>query len=430
MNYPVKVRRDALKRLYKEIICSASEIEAAEKADFNKCAFDVYATEIGLVLREIKHFIKNIYSYARVKRVPTGIADFPSRGYIYPEPYGKVLIIAPWNYPFLLSLSPLIGAVAAGNSVTLKPSTKTPRTFEVIRRIVTDVFDKDRVVVTDGRDLLDKKWDFIFFTGSRSMGKEVMRKAAENLTPVTLELGGKSPCIVDESAPVGTTARRIAWGKFLNAGQTCIAPDYICVHRGIKDEFVERFVSEIKAMYYDERGRLSDDFAQVVSEEKVSAILSLIDEKDIIFGGKASGRTMEPTVINADFSHPLMQDEIFAPVAPIIVFDDISELKNRMETTPALEKPLALYYFGKNFDAVKDIPFGGGAVGDTVMHIAEEDLPFGGVGNSGMGSYHGKKSFDTFTHYKSVLKKGKAEIKLRYPPHTDKKKKTLEKLLK
>lgn len=427
MTDTVKQRKDALKRLYREIINSADEIEKAEKADFNKCAFDVYATETGLVLAEIKHLIKNLSEYARVKRVRTGLSDFPSRGFIYPEPYGKVLIIAPWNYPFLLSMSPLAGAVAAGNDVTLKPSAKTPRTYEAIDKIIKRVFGGDRVRVVGDRDVLGKRWDYIFFTGSPETGKEIMRKAAENLTPVTLELGGKSPCIVDKTADVAVAARRIAWGKFINAGQTCVAPDFICVHKDTANEFIKKFTAEIKAQYYDAQGKLSDDFAQVITEEKVQNVLSHIGENEIIFGGRANGRTLEPTVIKADFSHPLMSKEIFAPVAPVLEFSSLSALKEKLLS---MEKPLALYYFGKDFAAVKDIPFGGGCFGDVLMHIAETNLPFGGVGNSGMGSYHGKSSFDTFTHYKSVLKKGAAEIKLRYAPHTDKKEKAVKKLLK
>ncbi|KAI4453893.1 aldehyde dehydrogenase [Holotrichia oblita] len=425
--FPVEERVDALKRLYCEIKNRCGDIQKALFADYNKNSFDAYATEVGVVLSELRHTIRNLKKWTRKIAKHLSIINFPSKGRIYPEPYGVVLVIAPWNYPFGLSMCPLIGAIAAGNYVVLKPSTKTKNTAKIIDEILQEVFSGGKVRVTDSREILSMRWDYIFFTGSPKTGKDVMRSAAEFLTPVTLELGGKSPCIVDESADIPRAAKRIAWGKFINAGQTCVAPDYLLVHNSVKEQFINSFIKEIKMQYYIDN-KLTNDFTYVINEEKVKEVLSLIEGEKILFGGKAEGRALEPTVIEADFESPIMRDEIFAPVAPIIGYDDLNDAIKEINKK---EKPLALYYFGKKFNEINSkVSYGGGCHNDVIMHVAENKLPFGGVGNSGMGSYHGKKSFDTFTHYKSVLVKGKAELKLRYAPHNEKKEKLAKKIFK
>lgn len=420
--FSVNERIDALKSLYAEIFSRRDEIAEALKADYNKNSFDAYATEIGIVLNEIRHTVRSLKKWARPKKAHLSIINFPARGRVYAEPFGVVLIIAPWNYPFQLSMCPVIGAVAAGNYVALKPSSKTKNTYAVIKNIIDTVFCGGKVTVTDSRDVLSLRWDYIFFTGSAAFGKTVMKSAAENLTPVTLEMGGKSPCIIDNTADIARAAKRIAWGKFINAGQTCIAPDYLLVHEDIKDKFIPAFINEIKKQYYN-GGSLSDGFTHLISAGKAVEVQELIKDAKILFGGNTEGRIMEPTVIEADFNSPIMREEIFAPVAPVIEFSSLDAIINIIRSK---EKPLALYYFGKNFDKVNIISYGGGCHNDVLMHVSEKNLPFGGVGNSGLGSYHGKKSFDTFTHFKSVLVKGKNELNTRYAPHGEKKERFLK----
>lgn len=431
--FGVSERRARLKALGAEIRARSADIEDALKADFNKSGFESYATEIGLVLGEIRYMIKNLARMTRAKRVRTSLMNFPSKGMIYAEGYGVVLVIAPWNYPFQLALNPLIGAVAAGNTVVLKPASATKETARVIAEIVAAVFPEDEAFVfrgtrADAAELVATRFDYIFFTGGAKAGREIMLKAAENLTPVSLELGGKSPCIVDESADIALAAKRIVWGKFLNAGQTCIAPDYVLAHNNIVEELTARIIENIKNMYYSD-GELGADFPYLVSESKAEEMKTLLSGADIAFGGAITGRRMEPTVIvNADYSSPIMQAEIFAPVMPILTFTDLDAAIDKVN---ALERPLALYYFGKNGErAVRRAKFGGGCVNDCIMHVSEEGLPFGGVGMSGMGRYHGQASFDTFTHYKSVLIKGKLDIPVRYPPYTEKKKNMMKRFMK
>lgn len=428
----VSRRLQLLKSLKAEIKRREAEIVEALKADFNKNLFDAYATEIGIVYEEINYFFKNLKKLSRPKRAKTSLFNFPSKGRIYPESYGVALIIAPWNYPFQLSLVPLVGAVAAGNCAVVKPASRTPKTAKVISDITEAVFLPEEVFPVLGSratagNILDIKFDYIFFTGGAETGKKVMAAAAKHLTPVSLELGGKSPCVVDEGCEIKTAARRIAWGKYLNGGQTCVAPDYICVHEKIAKSFIEEFAAAVREMFYKDGG-LTEEFPYLISEEKGEELSALIGGGDIIFGGGRQGRKMEPTAIRTDFDSPIMKEEIFGPVAPVITFGDFGAL---VEKINGRERPLALYYFGKNEDEIlRRCKFGGGAVNDTVTHVSEGALPFGGVGASGMGRYHGKASFDTFTHYKSVLIKGKTDIKVRYCPHTEKDVKFLKKLMK
>lgn len=497
----VKYRIEKLKTLYNIILEESENIAAAIKADFNKNSFDVFATETGLVLEEIRHNVKHLKRWTKAKKKGISLKNFPSTGRIYSEPYGRVLIVSPWNYPFQLGMLPLVGAIAAGNQVTIKPSIKTRNTYEIIKKIIGKVFSTEEVEVTDSREVLNRKFDFIFFTGGAETGKEIMRKAADNLTPICLELGGKSPVIVDEDANVELAARRLAWAKFLNAGQTCVAPDYILVHEKIKTRFIESFIENIKKQYYITDGKLSAEFTHLISENKADEIRKLIANEKVLFGGQINGRIMEPTVIELGkltsltklkniteteniteaeniiqsqniteaensiktqnsfapkntvetkkdikaaettqmFPHskedycftyannPIMQTEIFAPLAPIISFDNLIAAANYIKSG---EKPLALYYFGKNTKIIKDISFGGGCINDAVMHVAEHSLPFGGVGNSGMGNYHGKASFDIFSHSKSILIKGNMDIKTRYAPHKEKDLAFLKKIMK
>lgn len=421
-----------LKALKESVIRNTDAVLAALKADFNKNAFDAYTTEVGMVLQEITHFVKHLKKYARVKRVRTSLVSFPSTGYVYPEGYGVALIISPWNYPFQLALLPLIGAVAAGNFVICKPASRTKNTADVIERIIKETFVNGEVYVERGsRDsvnVLDIKFDYIFFTGGENSGRRVMAAAAQNLTPVSLELGGKSPCIVDESADLLLAARRIAWGKFLNGGQTCVAPDYLLLHNSVKEEFLRLLKESIRQMYYDKQGQLSEEMAYLSDDGKAQSMRELLLNSVVLEGGGIEGRKMQPTVIDADYDHPCMKEEIFAPLLPVIGFDNLSEVCDKINSA---SRPLALYYFGcRGEEVIARCPFGGGCINEVIMHVAQGALPFGGVGASGMGSYHEKASFDTFTHYKSVLKKGRMDIKTRYAPHSDKDLNFVKKLMK
>lgn len=416
-------RKEMLERLERSIKQNRQSILDAFKEDFNKCEFDVLSTELFCVQEEIKFFKRHLKKLMRPKRAGGGIVNFPSRGKIVSNPLGVVLIVSPWNYPFQLSLTPLVGAIAAGNTVVLKPSSYSPNVSHVLSKILS-VFDDEFVAVVEGgreqnTQLFDCKFDFIFFTGSQNVAKVLMEKASKNLTPLLLELGGKSPCVVDEDADIKLAAKRIVWGKFLNAGQTCVAPDYIWVHEDIKQKFLFEVKQQIKIQLYP-NGGLSQDFPYVINQKHADRLTKLIDKEKLAFGGAIKGRIIEPTILdNVTFDDAVMQEEIFGPIMPILTFKDFSEIQNRLATLP---RPLALYYFGKNkqhIDVVKNnLQFGGGAINEVVMHLVSSHLPFGGVGESGMGAYHGKKSFEVFSHKKSLLKKGKFEIDLKYPPHT------------
>lgn len=428
-------RKEALIRLEKAIKQNQDAIFEAFKKDFNKCEFDVLSTELFCVQNEIKYFKRHLKSLMRPKNARAGLVNFFSRGKIVSNPRGVVLVVSPWNYPLQLTLVPLVGAIAAGNTVVVKPSSYSPNVSAVIKKILS-VFDDEFVAVVEGgreqnAQLFDCKFDFIFFTGSQNVAKVLMQKASANLTPVMLELGGKSPCIVDRDADIKLAAKRIVWGKFLNAGQTCVAPDYIWVQEEIKQKFVYEVKLQIKEQLYPD-GWLSKEFPQIINQKHVERLKQLIDQEKLVFGGAVKDRLVEPTVLDGvTFDDAVMQEEIFGPIMPILTFKDFSEIEQKLSTLP---KPLALYYFGHNKQNIKTVEtrlqFGGGAINEVIMHLVAPGLPFGGVSESGMGAYHEKKSFEIFSHQKSVLKKGKIELGLKYPPHTKKKMKIMRFLAK
>ena len=418
--------------LIKLLDCIQKYEEAIIKAlydDFKKPAFETVATETSYILSELNFTIKNIHKWAKPKRVFPSLLNFPSTDYIYIEPYGKVLIIAPWNYPYQLAFSPLIAAVAAGNQVIVKPSELTPNTSKIIAKIISETFDKNHVECVEGgiqvsEQLLKQRWDYIFFTGSVAVGKIIAKAAAENLTPVTLELGGKSPCIVDETANLKLAAKRIVWGKFVNAGQTCIAPDYLLVSRKVKSKFIQFLKDEI-TLAYGENPEASPDLARIVNSKNWERLTAMLDNQTKLIGGKTNSNDfyIAPTLLDEpQLDSKVMKDEIFGPILPIISYDTENDLD---KIITYYEKPLSLYVFSDNKNFAKKIiqnySFGGGCINDTVVHFANNRLPFGGVGHSGIGAYHGKRSFDIFSHHKAVVKKGNwIDIPLRYAPYKGK----------
>ena len=421
--FDVFFRLEQLKKLKQSVLDCAQDLVVAFKTDYNKCEFDVYSTEVGIVIKELDYFLKNLKKLAKPKRVSTSMVNYSSYGKIVSVPLGVVLVVSPWNYPFQLTLMPIIGALAGGNTVIVKPSSKTPNVSNVIKKILS-VFDEQYAYVNCERDdgLFDLPFDFMFYTGGADFAKTIRAKQAKHLIPCVLELGGKSPAIVDADADLDLSAKRIVWGKFLNAGQTCVAPDYCVVHKSVKAEFVQKVLFYIKKFYYT-GDALNDDYPYVITESKVQEVLGLISNEKILCGGTADGRKMHPTVLdNVTFDSPIMQSEIFAPVLPVLTFDVLTELLAKLKT---MDRPLAFYYFSASTSAcdfvAQNTLSGGGCINDTVMHLTEEKLPFGGLGASGYGSYHGKKSYDTFVHYKSVLVKSKTELELKYPPYNDKK---------
>ena len=423
---PVSARLAALRRLYNAISSHEKEIRRALQKDLGKSGFESYMCETGMVLEEISYMLKHTPKFAREQRVHTPLAQFCSRSYKKPSPYGVTLIMSPWNYPFMLTLSPLADALAAGNTAVVKPSAYSPYTSEVLLSILTECFDPKYVaVVTGGRAentcLLREHFDYIFFTGSQAVGKEVMRSAAEHLTPVTLELGGKSPCIVDQTADIRLAARRIVFGKYLNCGQTCVAPDYVYCHRSVKDQLIKEVQKQIRRQY-GKQPLHSSDYGKIINEKHFDRILGLIDEKKVVHGGGSDRSTLriEPTVMdNVTFSDAVMQEEIFGPVMPILVFDSLDEVIRRINSMP---HPLALYIFTSDKKTARKATarcgFGGGCINDTIIHLATSEMGFGGFGESGMGAYHGKTGFDTFTHYKSIVdKKTWIDLPMRYQPY-------------
>lgn len=423
---PVSVRVDALKRLYGVISGCEKEIHTALKRDLGKSGFESYMCETGLVLEEISYMLKHIHRFAREKNVRTPLAQFHSRSFKKPSPYGVTLIMSPWNYPFMLTLSPLVDALAAGNTAVVKPSAYSPHTSDVILQILSQCFDPEYVaVVTGGRAentcLLREHFDYIFFTGSQFVGKEVMRNAAEHLTPVTLELGGKSPCIVDKSADIKLAARRIVFGKYLNCGQTCVAPDYIYCHRSVKDKLVKEVQKQIQKQYGKQPLR-NPNYGKIINEKHFDRLLGLIDKNKTVHGGDSDRHALriEPTVLdNVTFADAVMQEEIFGPIMPILIFDNLDEAIRNINAMP---HPLALYLFTSDKAAAKKVTsrcgFGGGCINDTIIHLATTEMGFGGFGESGMGSYHGKVGFDTFSHYKSIVdKKTWIDLPMRYQPY-------------
>ena len=423
---PVSVRVDALKRLYGVISGCEKEIHTALKRDLGKSGFESYMCETGLVLEEISYMLKHIHRFAREKNVRTPLAQFHSRSFKKPSPYGVTLIMSPWNYPFMLTLSPLVDALAAGNTAVVKPSAYSPHTSDVILQILSQCFDPEYVaVVTGGRAentcLLREHFDYIFFTGSQFVGKEVMRNAAEHLTKVTLELGGKSPCIVDKSANIKLAARRIVFGKYLNCGQTCVAPDYIYCHRSVKDRLVKEVQKQIQKQYGKQPLR-NPNYGKIINEKHFNRLLGLIDKNKTVHGGGSDRHALriEPTVLdNVTFADAVMQEEIFGPIMPILIFDNLDEAIRNINAMP---HPLALYLFTSDKAAAKKVTsrcgVGGGCINDTIIHLATTEMGFGGFSESGMGSYHGKVGFDTFSHYKSIVdKKTWIDLPMRYQPY-------------
>lgn len=434
MNYKTDInyRKQVLLKLLNAVQNHEPEIVKALYDDFKKSEFEAVISETSYIISELKHTLKNMKAWAKPTMVLPSLLNFPSSDYIYKEPYGKVLIIAPWNYPYQLAFCPLIAAVAAGNQVVLKPSELTPNTSKIIAKIIAEVFDKNHVECIEGNAnvaeaLLKQRWDYIFFTGSVAVGKIVAKAAAENLTPVTLELGGKNPCIIDETANLKLAAKRIVWGKFLNAGQTCIAPDYLLVSETIKTPFIELLKKEITNAY-GEDPETSPDFPRIINEKNWSRLVAMLQNEKIVAGGKTNSidNYISPTLIDEpSLTSLVMQDEIFGPILPILSYTNENYLE---EVISKYEKPLSLYVFTQNKSFAQKIiqqySFGGGCVNDTIIYFANNKLPFGGVGESGVGCYHGKRSFDTFTHQKSIVKKANwLDIPLRYAPYNGKLKK-------
>jgi len=422
-------RKETLKKLLYNIQKSEDLIVKALYDDFKKPEFEAVLTETNYVISELKDTIKNIHKWAKPKRVFPSFLNFPSTDYIYKEPYGNVLVIAPWNYPFQLALCPLISAVAAGNRVVLKPSELTPNTAAIIAKIIEKTFHVNHVEVVQGgveisNNLLAKRWDYIFFTGSVEVGKIVAKAAAENLTPITLELGGKNPCIIDETVDLKLAAKRIVWGKFINAGQTCIAPDYILIQKNMKINFITFLMEEIiKA--YGKKIEKSPDFARIINTKNWLRLANMLKSEKIIFGGETDANKfyISPTLIEEpSLDSQVMKEEIFGPILPILTYETETDIKN---VVSRYEKPLAFYIFSENKSFAKKIianySFGGGCINDTVVHFSNKRLPFGGVGHSGIGAYHGKLSFDIFTHHKGVVKKGNwIDLPMRYAPYKGK----------
>lgn len=434
----INYRRQSLIKLLNAIKIHENDIINALYDDFKKPAFETVLTETNYVISEVTATIKNIYKWAKPEMVLPSLLNFPSTDYIYKEPYGKVLIIAPWNYPFQLALCPLVAAVAAGNQVVLKPSELTPNTSRIISKIIGETFTQNHVKCIEGgveiaQQLLAQRWDYIFFTGSVAVGKLVAKAAAENLTPITLELGGKNPCIIDETANLKLAAKRIVWGKFINAGQTCIAPDYLLVSEKIKSNFTELLKVEITKAY-GENPELSPDFARIIDKKNWERLSKMLGNENIIFGGKTNEADyyFAPTLLDQPTLESLvMQEEIFGPILPLLSYGNDADLHRTMSR---YEKPLSLYVFTKNKAFAKKIiqenSFGGGCINDTIIHIVNNRLPFGGVGHSGIGAYHGRKSFAVFSHHKSIVKKANwLDLPMRYAPYKNKLK-TIRKLLK
>jgi aldehyde dehydrogenase (NAD+) len=416
---------EKLRALYNAINANLAAIHEGLQKDLGKSESESYMCETGLSLSELSYMLKHVKKFAKAKRVKTPLAQYVSKSYRLPSPYGTVLIMNPWNYPFLLSIDPLIDAIAAGNTVVLKLSSYSPYTNEAIKNMLESVFPREYVaVITGGRmentALLNCKFDYIFFTGSKNVGKLVYETAAKNLTPVTLELGGKSPCIVTPSADIKLAARRIVWGKFLNCGQTCVAPDYILCHESIREKLTEQLQKEIVRQFTD-APLTNVSYGKIINEKHFDRICSLIDKNKIYCGGNSDKQTLkiEPTIlVNVQPTDAVMQEEIFGPVLPILTYKNSSEVEEFVTNNDA---PLALYVFSSNKKEIKrftsHIGFGGGCVNDVVIHLATPYMPFGGFKESGLGSYHGKCGFDTFTHYKSIVdKKTFVDLPMRYQP--------------
>ena len=432
---PVGFRIAQLRKLYAAVKKYETEINDALKEDLGKSHFEGFMCESGLVLSEISYMIRHTRKFAKRKTVWTPLAQFASHSFEQPVPYGNTLIMSPWNYPFLLAMDPLADAIAAGNTAIVKPSAYSPATSRIIEKIIAECFEPEYVaVVTGGRAenaaLLEQKFDFVFFTGSQAVGREVLRHTAEHLTPAVLELGGKSPCIVDASANIKLAAKRIVFGKYLNCGQTCVAPDYILCHKSVKDAFVSEVRKQIQKQY-GEKPLENRDYGKIINEKHFARLCGLIDQSKVVVGGEVNADTCQiaPTVMdNVTWTDAVMGEEIFGPVMPILAFEKFDSLMDELKDK---DKPLALYLFSGDQNHIKrvttELSYGGGCINDVVIHLATSEMGFGGVGASGMGSYHGKAGFDAFSHYKSIVdKKTWMDLPMRYQPY---KSKLYEKLL-
>lgn len=430
-------RRNALQILEKGLKRHENDLMEALYKDLRKAPMEAYMSEMGMVYEELRYVQKRFKKWMKPLRVKTPLTHFYARSFQIPEPYGSVLIMAPWNYPLQLSLLPLIGAISAGNCIVLKPSVYARHTSAALADLIEDCFPSDYICVvqggrTENESLLEQVWEYIFFTGSVEVGKLVMQKAAEHLTPVTLELGGKSPCIVDRSADLDVAARRIAFGKVLNAGQTCVAPDYLLIDEKIKNSFLLKLIQAFEENFPDNS---YDDLPCIINEKHFNRLSSLLQSAHIYWGGKTDSqkRIVEPAiVVDVSMEETLMREEIFGPILPVIPYRHIDDAIAIIQSRP---KPLAFYLFTKNKEIEKKMlastSFGGGCINDTIVHIATSYMPFGGVGESGMGSYHGKKSFETFSHTKSLLKKAnRPDLSIRNHPYTDNKLRLMKKLMK
>lgn len=426
----VKFRKRMLKRLKVALEVYGDKIGEAIKADLGKSYVETYMSEIGMVLEEINWMMRHLKKLSKNKRAKTPLAQFPSRSYISPKPYGTVLIISPWNYPLQLTLGPLVDAIAAGNTAVIKPSEYTPKTNLVIGEILKECFPTAYVAMVEGDEktskvVLAQNFDKIFFTGSTRVGREILKTAAKTLTPVTLELGGKSPCIVDKTANISLAAKRIVFGKFLNCGQTCVAPDYILCHESIKDKLVQAIIKEIVQQYGNQPIH-NVDYGKIINKRHMERLVRMIDQDKVVWGGKfdMDRNQIEPTIMeNVTWHDAIMGEEIFGPILPMLTF---KKLKNAIVTINEHPHPLACYLFTSSKrnkkTVLKKCQFGGGCINDTIIHLATSDMPFGGVGDSGMGAYHGKAGFDCFTHYRSIVdKKTWLDIPLRYQPYSKRK---------
>lgn len=436
---PAEFRLKQLESLKEAMIRHEADLAAALKEDLGKSRMESYMCEIGLTLSELTWMQKHLRSLMRIKRVSTPAAQFAAKSFRSPSPYGTVLIMSPWNYPVLLTLDPLIDAIAAGNTAVVKPSAYAPCTFDVMKTMIEECFPAHYVAVVDGgraenQALLQQRFDMIFFTGGKTVGQEVLRHAAEYLTPVTLELGGKSPCIVDSTAKIRLAAKRIVFGKYLNCGQTCVAPDYILCDKRIRDELITAILAEIEKQFGKEPLK-NPNYGKIINEKHFERILGLINGEKLVYGGQSEPESLRiaPTVLNnITWDDAVMSEEIFGPLLPILTFDTLDEALDTVESHP---HPLALYFFSEDKAAQKKVldtcRFGGGCINDTIIHLATSDMPFGGVGESGMGSYHGRVGFETFSHYRSIVdKKTWMDLPIRYQKYTGLKEKMMRMFLK
>ncbi len=436
---PAEFRLKQLESLKEAMIRHEADLAAALKEDLGKSRMESYMCEIGLTLSELTWMQKHLRSLMRSKRVSTPAAQFAAKSFRSPSPYGTVLIMSPWNYPVLLTLDPLIDAIAAGNTAVVKPSAYAPCTFNVMKTMIEECFPAHYVAVVDGgraenQALLQQRFDMIFFTGGKTVGREVLRHAAEYLTPVTLELGGKSPCIVDSTAKIRLAAKRIVFGKYLNCGQTCVAPDYILCDKRIRDELITAILAEIEKQFGKEPLK-NPNYGKIINEKHFERILGLINGEKLVYGGQSEPESLRiaPTVLNnITWDDAVMGEEIFGPLLPILTFDTLAEALDTVESHP---HPLALYFFSEDKAAQKKVldtcRFGGGCINDTIIHLATSDMPFGGVGESGMGSYHGRVGFETFSHYRSIVdKKTWMDLPIRYQKYTGLKEKMMRMFLK